>query len=65
MESADKSANEVLEWEEFEGLSDFGLVFEKWPKMWTTLQREMLDGMWVGGFDDEKSSFPSSLDLFR
>ena len=66
VESADKNANEEMEWEEFEGLTDFELVFEKWPKMWTTLQREMIpSGMQMGSSDGDISYFPSYLDLFR
>ena len=66
VESADKNANEGMEWEEFEGLTDFELVFERWPEMWTTLQREMIpSGMQMSSSDGDKSCFPSYLDLFR
>ena len=33
VESADKNANGVMEWEEFRGFGDFDLVADKWPKM--------------------------------
>merc|ERR1712037_841353 len=60
VESADKNANDVMEWEEFE------VVSEKWPKMWETLQREMLAGMWTGGSSGDKTCCtPSSSDLRR
>ena len=66
VESADKNANDGMEWEEFEGFGDFELVSEKWPKMWETLQREMLAGMWTGGSGGDKTCCtPSSSDLRR
>ena len=64
VESADKNANEGMEWEEFEGFGDFELFLEKWPKMWETFQREMLAGMWAGSSGWDKC-VPSSSDLLR
>ena len=32
VESADKNANEGMEWEELEDLGNFELIFEKWQK---------------------------------
>ena len=66
VESADKNANDAMEWEEFEGFGDFELFAEKWPKMWKTFQREMLAGMWVGGSGGDKTCcVPTSSDLRR
>ena len=65
VESADKNANNRMEWEEFEGFGDFELISEKWPKMWETFQGEMLAGMWVDGSAGDKTCFPSSSDLLR
>jgi len=66
VESADKSANGAMEWEEFRGFGDFDLVADKWPKMWETLQTEMLAGLWTGGSGSDKTRCaPSSSDLLR
>jgi len=66
VESADKNANDAMEWEEFEGFGDFELFAEKWPKMWETFRREMLAGMWVGGSGGDKTCcVPTSSDLRR
>ena len=66
VESADKNTNGVMEWEEFRGFGDFDLVADKWPKMWETLQTEMLAGLWTGGSGSDKTCCaPSSSDLLR
>ena len=66
VESADKNANGVMEWDEFRGFGDFDLVADKWPKMWETLQTEMLAGLWTGGSGSDKTCCaPSSSDLLR
>ena len=64
VDSADKNGNGGMEWEEFEGFTDFELIFEKWPKMWETFWNEMLGGMWEGS-SGMSCCAPSSSDLRR